>query len=1221
MITLKNFTVGIFLVLLTSISAVRVMAQGGATGAISGAVQDKNGGAVAGAKVTLVDENTKETIRTETTDSSGLFTLTLLPAGTYTIQVSATGFADAKASGIVVRVTETTRVTIPLGVKTVAEVVEVQADVVAIKTVDATTGESLTGSTIGNLPLATRNFQQLLSLSAGATSSLNSASQLGRGDVRMNVNGGRDDNNNYQIEGINANDITIGELANTPLPSPDAIQEFKVSTSLYNATQGRDGGGNINAVMKSGSADFHFDVFEYFRNTVLDANDWFLNAQGHSRPVIKQNIFGGSLGGPVSPKGKLGYFFVNYQGTRQRSGDSPGTLISTIVPNVPAADRGVDPVHEANLAADFFPGGLPAGAKIDPVAAALLSLQSPQFGSAANGFLFPLPSVPAGTAAGTPVSFVASTPGRFRDDQFTTNWDKEFRGGKDRISERFFFSDVETFEPFGAASFPLQAGGVAKGSDLNYPLDIPLRTRFGGITETHIFTPALANEFRFGVSVIGYNLHNLPPQGISNLATGLGIDRGPLITNNSYRFSFSSLGFDIGPNPANTTDSLADSLSYEDILSYTRGKHTFQFGGEFDRTALRRNLPVADNGLVFISPLNFTDFQSFLIGELGSGFADGSSGVSTHDWRIPAVSFFGQDDYRVTKSLTLNLGLRVEINGAPYDNLCHFGNVDTKTLSSLGGQPFFYPKCASKFNLGLPATALRSGLNNNWATVTEPRVGFAYDFGGHQKTSIRGGWGIYSVREDTGAVDNLSFTSPFQPAVVPALVGPDSLQCLFWSVPGTAPCASNGGGTATPLLSALGTFGPVPTASIFGGFPTGAPACTLPFALGAPSTNRTDCFAGYSGNVQALFGLFVPRHWISPTTQQWNLTVERALGKGWVLDVGYVGTHGVHLREVSDRNQARLALPGKPVIISGADCSGNQGAGLQCAVVNNTVENTAARAPLQGLGPGSFEAFLPDANSHYHGLQTTVVHRFGAGLYWQSAYTYSKSIDDTSTSSIAFDTRLNDQTNGRDSRGLSDFDHKHRFVTSFVYPLPFFQQRSDFTGRALRGWEISGVLTLQSGAPFTVLDSAGGSAYGLSSPNLATPWFASGFSCANAVTSRTQTRYNFSAGVGGALQTDAPVQGPEGLTGFGSDGLGSGSVGRNCFRGPSQKNMDFSISRNFRFLEHQGISFRTEFFNLFNHPSFANPFFVDVETPKNLGKITNTIGTPRLIQFSLRYSY
>jgi len=1221
MSSLARILVPLFVLILLLGPVEQICAQGGATGAVSGVVEDASGAVIAGAKVEIVATTTGSVVRTDATDSSGLFTAALLPPGTYTVRVNSTNFAQTTLRDVVVRVTETTRLTIALKARTVEEKVEVSATLESIKTEDATTGESLSGSTIGNLPLATRNFQQLLSLSAGATSSLNSASQLGRGDVRMNVNGGRDDNNNYQIEGINANDITIGELANTPLPSPDAIQEFKVSTSLYNATQGRDGGGNINAVMKSGSADFHFDAFEYFRNTVLDANDWFLSAQGQSRPVIKQNIFGGSLGGPVGPKGKLGYFFVNYQGTRQRSGDSPGTLISTIVPYVPAADRGTDAVHEANLAADFFPGGLPAGAKIDPVAAALLSVKSPQFGSAANGFLFPLLSVPAGTSAGTPVSFVVSTPGRFRDDQFTANWDKEFRGGKERISERFFFSDVETFEPFGAASFPLQAGGVAKASDLNYPLDIPLRTRFGGITETHIFTSALVNEFRFGVSVIGYHLNNQPPQGIPNLATALGIDRGPLVTNNSYRFSFSSLGFDIGPNPANTTDSLADSLSYEDIVSYTRGKHAFQFGGEFDRTALRRNLPVADNGLVFISPLNFTDFQSFMIGELGSGFADGSSGVSTHDWRIPAVSFFGEDDYRVTKSLTLNLGMRVEINGAPYDNLCHSGNVDPGTLSSLGGQPFFYPKCASKFNLGLPATALRSGLNNNWATVMEPRIGFAYDLGGHQKTSIRGGFGIYSVREDTGAVDNLSFTSPFQPAVVPALVGPDSLQCLFWSVPGSSPCASNGGGTATPLLSAQGTFGPVPTSSIFGGFPTGAPACLLPFALGAPSTDRTDCFAGYSGNVQALFGLFVPRHWISPTTQQWNLTLERALGKGWVLDVGYVGTHGVHLREVSDRNQARLALPGKPVIISGADCSGNQGAGLQCAIVNNTAENTAARAPLQGLGPGSFEAFVPDANSHYHGLQTTVVHRFGAGLYWQSAYTYSKSIDDTSTSSIAFDTRLNDQNHARFSRGLSDFDHKHRFVTSFAYSLPFFQQRSDFTGRALRDWEVGGVLTLQSGAPFTVLDSAGGSAYGLSSPNLATPWFPGGFSCANAITSKTQTRYNFSTGAGGALQPDSPVQGPEGLTGFGSDGFGAGSVGRNCFRGPSQKNMDFSIGRNFRFLEHQGISFRTEFFNLFNHPSFASPFFVDVENPKNLGRITNTIGTPRLIQFSLRYSY
>ena len=181
-------------------------------------------------------------------------------------------------------------------------------------TSDATTGQAIESNTIRALPLATQNFQQLLTLSTGAQSDLNAAAQLGRGDVRIQVNGQREDNNNYAIEGISATDYNVAQLTNTPLPNPDVVQEFKVQTSLYDASQGRNGGGNINAILKSGSLDFHGDAYEFFRNTVLDANEYFLKGSGSPRPVIQQNIFGGSLGGPVSKGGKLGFFFVNYQG-------------------------------------------------------------------------------------------------------------------------------------------------------------------------------------------------------------------------------------------------------------------------------------------------------------------------------------------------------------------------------------------------------------------------------------------------------------------------------------------------------------------------------------------------------------------------------------------------------------------------------------------------------------------------------------------------------------------------------------------------------------------------------------------------------------------------------------------------------------------------------------------------------------------------------------------
>ncbi len=1156
------------LVLFSLLASHRVSAQGGATGAITGVVQDKSGSGISGAKITALNEATKEVLRTEVADSSGLFTMTLLPPGKYTIQVIAEGFADTKALGVAVRVTETTRLTIPLQVKSVQQSVEVSADVFTIRTTDATTGESLVGSTITEIPLATQNFQQLLAFSAGASAPLNSASQLGRGAVTMNVNGGRDDNNNYQIEGIGANDNSIGELNNTPLPSPDVIQEFRVGTSLYDATQGRDGGGNINAILKTGGADYHFDAFEFFRNTILDANDFFLNRQGLSRPVIKQNIFGASGGGPVIKGGKLGYFFVNFQGTRQRSGDSPGTFISTQLPVLPTQR------DAATIAAAFSTSTTPLTAsQIDPVALALLNVKSNQFGPGIGGGWL-IPSI-AGTV-GSNAALVVTSPGRFTDNQFTTNWDKEFRGGKDRTSFRFFWSDSEQYLPFGADSFQIQTGGVAAPNNLNFPLDIPLRNRFGGITETHLFTNSLVNEFRFGATVIGYSFANIPIVTAQQLNINRPTNNG---TPDIYRFSLAN--FQIGPYPTQLQSSLGDSLSFEDTLSYTRGKHTLRFGGELDRTTLRRTVPVADNGLLFFAPTSTeTDFQFFLQGQPFLG--DASSGVANHDYHIPSIGLFAQDDFRVTQKLTLNLGVRNEIIGAPVDKLCHIGNADP-LLAISSGQPFFYPKCVNQLNLpGLTGSAQSSGLDNNWTRVWEPRIGFAYDLGGHHTTSIRGGFGIYSVREDIGAVDNMSFSPPFLPTAVPTNLPPLSLTNLFQ-------------GILPPLGQLSQAF--VATPSLLQGFVD---------SHGNPTTDTTQTPV-YSGNVIGTFALVVPRKWISPTLQQWNLTVERSLGHGWVLDLGYIGTHGLHLRETSDRNLAQLASPQNPITVTAQN-------GTKYVITQNTAANAAARAPYPGLTPGGYEAFIPDANSHYHGLQATLIHRFSNGLYLQSAYTWSKSIDDTSTASVAFDTRFNNENNPLATRGPSDFDHTHRSITSFAYEEPFFKHRDGVSGRLLPDWTFSGVLTLQSGAPFTAIDSAGGTAVQPSSPNLITPIFAPGFSCANAVAPGDH--------LNGFLQVaafqHAPAVGPDGSTGY-------GNVGRNCFRGPWQKNLDLSVARTFRIGEHQNFKLSADFFNFTNTPSFASPAITDINSAApgatTFAPFTSTVGTPRLIQFSLRYAF
>src|SRR6202048_2720787 len=256
---------GVALLLVVSLMFARgAYPQGGATGAIAGSVLDTTGAAISAADVQIINASTESALRKLSTNVDGEFVATLLPPGTYYVVVNKAGFGEAKVQGIEVRVTETTRVTITLKPGTVSEKVEISAQVTSVETSNAVTGQSIGTETVRELPLATQNYQQLLTLSTGAQSELNAAAQLGRGSVKLFVNGQREDNNNFLIEGISATDYNVAQATYVPLPNPDVIQEFKVQTSLYDASQGRDGGGNVNAILKSGTREFHGDVYEFF---------------------------------------------------------------------------------------------------------------------------------------------------------------------------------------------------------------------------------------------------------------------------------------------------------------------------------------------------------------------------------------------------------------------------------------------------------------------------------------------------------------------------------------------------------------------------------------------------------------------------------------------------------------------------------------------------------------------------------------------------------------------------------------------------------------------------------------------------------------------------------------------------------------------------------------------------------------------------------------------
>jgi Carboxypeptidase regulatory-like domain/TonB dependent receptor len=1192
------------------LTGVRAYGQGGATGAISGVVVDTTGGSISGADVQVIDARTESVVRKLPTGTEGIFVATLLPPGSYIIVVNKSGFSEQKVTDIEVRVTETTRVTITLKPGAVSEKVEITAQVTAVETTNATTGQSLGTATIRELPLATQNYQQLLTLSSGAQSDLNSASQLGRGSVKLFVNGQREDNNNFLIEGISATDYNVAQATYVPLPNPDVIQEFKVQTSLYDASQGRDGGGNVNAILKSGTKEIHGDAYEFFRNTDLNANDFFLNRDGLARPEINQNIFGGSLGGPVV-KDQLGFFFLNYQGTRQRSGDSPGTIISTTIPYIPAADRSSMAALEADC-------NVPS---IDPVVFALLNTKSNQFGGGTNGYLFPAPAnVPSGTAPCSPVSFTVSKPGTYTDDQFTSNWDREFRSGQDKLSARFFFSNSESLLPFGGGDLQESLGSTLASSissaSLNFPFDTPVRARFLNITETHLFSPTLVNEFRFGFVHINDQLNNVDPV----TADDVGIDRPTNnVTQSIYKFVLSTSGFEFGPAPFANQHQDQNNYDLTDTVSWVKGRHVFRFGGEATFVNLNKLFPQVFNGELFFTdtptngplPTPSTDFQNFLVG--APQFSFGGGGVYNHQYRSNNYAVFAQDDWKIRNDLTLNLGVRTEIFGAFHDNLCHIGNLDP-SLANQGEYPFIYPSCVKGLNLaGLTGSANDTTLNNNYSTGIGPRIGLAYDLLGHHNTTIRAGYGIYYVREDVGNVDQLSFQAPFLPVAFGG--GPPGCLSTFFSADATGACAPN-----LNALPQAGTLDPtfVPCLSVFQGFP-------------GNDTTQAANYGNATGSAcpgplasENIFGLQVPRHFVVPNTQQWNLTIQRSLGKQWVLEVGYVGTHSIHLRETRDSLEAQDASPAHPVDINNPTyCNPNP-----CVITTNTFDNAIARSLDQGInGYSGFQLFADDAYSHYNSLQTTLSRRWAAG-YFQAAYTFSKSMDATSTGNTAFNTAFNNESTLADSYGPSDFDRTHRLVVSYRYDLPIFKGETGAKALLLSNWAVSGITIVQSGEPFSVLDSGAGTAFlgaGFT-PGTLTGSLAAGSTLASALStgsigSRVTNGYLNPA----AFTPAAELYPTQCLTDSNFCTTGFGNLARNSFRGPGQQNWDFSLIKNFKLTERQNLRFTTDFFNMWNHANFANPTVTDVETisPQNspFGKITSLVGTPRLIQFSLRYSF
>jgi hypothetical protein len=1212
------------------------------TGGISGVVTDQSGGLVKGATVEIVSEGTGKAVRSLTTGDDGAFSSTLLPPGLYRVEVAAQNFKKAVVAAVQVRITEVTRQDISLQAGRIEETVNVEATPSLINPSSAVTGQAVDSATLRSLPLASPNFLFLLSLSAGTAGEPTDVRSAGRGTADVNVNGQRTSNNSISLEGINVNDFNLAHFDTVPLPNPTTLQEMKVSTSLYDASQGSKGGGALGLVIKSGSKDFHWEGYWQHRNDALNANEWFRNTKPNlngKRARLLQNVFGGTGSGPIPKVG--GFWFFNYQGVRARNGLDPNG--SALTPTIQRFATNPDGTTSAALLATGIVGGVPGfgltPAQIDPVAVNILNLKNGLYGGQ-----FLIPRLGQGGCDTNPTGATASAPGTFgcqfsaiapiKDNQYTISYDRELRAGKDKLSGRWFWDNGAVAKPYGT---------VGLTSHLAFPRTDTQLNRFLSINETHIFSPSMVNELRLGFS--RFLFANIPTDPVS--VADIGATRG----NSSqfpgiYQFSITGL-FSLGTGVNDDRGTVSNQYNIVETLSWTRGKHSLRFGGEriqyqlnrFNNFAVRGALTTGSTPAAGTTPA-FSAFQNFLQGRvtaIQSAFGDPARNFVATDYAA-----FIQDDYRWSPRVTFNVGLRWEGMSFGHDKLYRAGVFDPK-LAAQGLNPFLIPE---KVNLagfrgtpGVSDCALASCFDgNNFA----PRVGFAWDLNGNQKTVLRGGYGIYYQRLSNQNILQNSLAAPFTVQPLSSTTTPTSFQLAnpFASIPAPSIIASAFIPSATRFaglrrISGVGALDPNDP-NVGPIFVNEAGQACLNY--GGTATNCSINLASFTS---------APLNAYTPYTQQYNFTLQRELANGWAVEVGYVGTHYIGGIGIWDPYIAKLASPGSPITVR--DTSGTS-----YTITTNTVNNEELRHQILGLSRRRGSRYSGNIGlGHYNSLQATVSRRLNRGLYFQAAYTYSKTVDNVSGSQSTDElnaTRngqgganlLNLQDNAQANKARGDFDRPHRLVVSYSYDIPV-GKSSFMQNQLFKGWAISGIVTYQSGLPFSITDSTSGGAFGGGTGTgllICRPAFntaPNANNTGNQLNPATSSLPGCTPGtpttVKQALVTGS-IQGrlvhylnpnfislaatvPNGAAGA----TGYGNVPRNAFRGPFQQNWDFSVQKRFNLKEGHEFQFRMDMFNMWNHPIYGFPSTVALATPDTFAQITTTVVPARLIQFGLTYRH
>lgn len=836
-------------------------AQTASTGAIRGNIVDSTGAAMPGVVIEALSRTTG-TQRSGLSDAGGSYSLGLLPPGVYQLRFSAHGFETESPAPVTVSVTETRTMNITMAVGGQQQTVEVSAAVTPlVQSESATLGTVVSGQTIQDVPLTERNYTQVLTMSPGVAGDVNNAASLGKGTQDVYVNGTTNTSNNFHMDGADINNFGSSragdfvQQAGIAIPNPDTIHEFKIQTTLYDAGYGRDAGANVDVVTKSGTNQFHGGLFEFFRNTKLDANDPFLKGAGQSRPVMKQNQFGGIFGGPVR-KNRL-FFFGSYQGTRQVNGLSPSSFSSNTLPAL-TDDRSAAAVGRGFCNQSTAFGGTRVacdGSNISPVALKLLNVKLPD-----GTYLIPTPQQLRTDRTGNLIGFSAySIPAHFKEDQYLVNTDYII-SDKHRLEERYFHATDPQDQPFSSCS-----AGCTPGSGLllNFANDVAT------LRLTSAMTPSFVNEamvsFIRGTGVL-VSKATITDQALGITPGNPNYPLMPIMTINGL-FSLAGSGND-------NSFSVVNTYAAADQMSFTHGRNAFRAGYEYNLQQFNFDDPNQLRG-----SMTFQTFPDFLLGQSAAQNGSAYSNVFTSTaaqgnyykgYRAREMSSFAQDDFKASSRLTFNLGLRWEINGGVSEAHGHMSSLSPDlvlsstpptTAGSFAGfvVPANYPD-------PLPSGVTRLGGNTlarNDVPLHNfgPRFGFAWQpLPKSNRLVVRGGYGVFYSRTNGNSI----------------------LQTL-------------GGQPFVSRLSLTGTSNAAATFQV---------PFTVPLSPGVwvPRTPTSQ-----------LSETLVAANYDSPMTQQFSLDVQGQILPDTALEVAYVGTRSTRLAESRALNAARLASPENPI--------------------------------------------------------------------------------------------------------------------------------------------------------------------------------------------------------------------------------------------------------------------------------------------------------------------